>query len=35
MFTEIRQTLYRARVNQPNLLTSPNERSGCSRAFSC
>jgi tight adherence protein C len=35
MFTEIRQALYRAKVNQPNLLTSPNERSGCSRAFSC
>jgi Flp pilus assembly protein TadB len=31
---ELRQTLYRAKVNQPNPLTSHNERSRCSTALS-
>jgi hypothetical protein len=34
MFAGIRQALYRAKVNQPSLLTSQNERSCCSQAFS-
>jgi Flp pilus assembly protein TadB len=33
-FTELRQALHRAKVNQPNLVTSHNERSGCSTALS-
>jgi Flp pilus assembly protein TadB len=33
-FTELGQALYRAKVNQPNLLTSHNERSRCSMALS-
>jgi Flp pilus assembly protein TadB len=33
-FTELRHALYRAKVNQPNLLTSHNERSRCSTALS-
>jgi Flp pilus assembly protein TadB len=34
-FGEIRLALYRAKVNQPNLLTRHNRRRSCSQAFSC
>jgi Flp pilus assembly protein TadB len=33
-FTELRQALYRAKVNPHNLLTSHNKRSSCSEAVS-